>query len=78
MTVYCYDDWVRVETDYDTWKFDSDEITDIQRCIDRECGHNDIDFVEVKTDGVREDYYLPHEVEMFLENYYFEDIHGID
>jgi len=73
MRVYLYDDWVRIDTDYGTWKYDSDELTEIQRTVDRECGHNDIEFVDIKSDGYTIDEVLPHEVEYYIEDYYEED-----
>ena len=76
MRLYLYDDWVRIETDYGTWKFSSDEITDIQRTVDSEV--DDRDFVEVKINGYREELLLSHEVELYLEEYYFENIEEID
>ena len=68
MRIYLYDDWVRIETNYNSWKYDAHELTAIQRTVDREV--DDEDFVEMKHNGYREDLLLSHEVELFLEEFY--------
>lgn len=53
MTIYIIDEWVRIETDYNTWKFDLDELDQIQDVVDN---YNNEDDVEIKNDGYRQGY----------------------
>ena len=68
MRIYLYDDWVRIETDYGTWKYDHHELTDIQRTVDREVDDDDI--VEIKHNGYHQTYLISHEVETYIEEWY--------